>query len=68
MSRLAIKFPAVVGGMDNKVELAYAAWPDRLYLIGKNGRIAKSPPGPVGFQPPRLEAAIRHELGGSSTQ
>jgi len=58
--KLDIKFPAVVDGMDNKVELAYSGWPTRQYLIGKNGKIAyKGGPGPMGLKPPELDEAIR---------
>jgi len=33
------------------VEKAYTGWPDRLYLIDKEGRVAfKSAPGPFGFK------------------
>ena len=32
--------PALVDGMDNKVGKAYAAMPDRLYLVGRDGKIA----------------------------
>ncbi len=47
-----IDFPALVDGMDNATELAYTAWPDRLYVVGVDGRIAyKSRPGPFGFKP-----------------
>ena len=61
---LGIHFTTLVDNMDNKVELDYAGWPDRLYLVGKDGRIGwKSAPGPAGFRPPELEAAIRKELG-----
>jgi Iodothyronine deiodinase len=61
---LGIKFTTVVDDMDAKVELAYMGWPDRMYLVGKNGRIAwKGDPGPQGFQPAQLEAAIQKELG-----
>jgi iodothyronine deiodinase-like protein len=61
---LGIKFTTVVDKMDAKVELNYLGWPDRMYLVGKDGRIAwKGDPGPRGFQPPKLEAAIRAELG-----
>jgi type I thyroxine 5'-deiodinase len=57
--KLDVKFPALVDKMDNKVELTYAGWPDRLYLIGKDGRLAyKSRPGPAGFLPAELERAI----------
>ena len=58
--KLDIKFTTVVDRMDNKVELAYAGWPDRLYLIDIDGRIIyKSAPGPAGFIPSELDAAIR---------
>lgn len=30
-AKLALTIPFVVDGMDNKVEAAYAGWPDRLY-------------------------------------
>lgn len=62
--KLDIHFPALVDRMDHKVEDAYAGWPDRLYLIGTDGRIAyRSAPGPAGFLPAELDAAIRRSLG-----
>jgi Iodothyronine deiodinase len=49
--------------MGNRVEMAYTAWPDRLYLIGKNGQIAwKGRPGAVGFVPAELAVAIEATL------
>jgi hypothetical protein len=60
---LDIKFTAVIDNMDNKVEQDYSAWPDRLYLVGKDGRIAyKGRPGTVGFVPAELAVAIETEL------
>lgn len=60
---LDIRFPTVVDKLDNKVELAYAGWPDRLYLIGADGRVIyKSAPGPAGFIPSQLESAITRTL------
>jgi len=57
--KLNIDFPAVVDGMDNTVERAYTGWPDRLYLIDRQGRVAfKSRPGPWGFQPEQLAAQL----------
>ena len=62
--KLDIHFPTLVDKMDNKVELAYAGWPDRLYLIDRDGRVAyKSRIGPAGFIPAELDAAIRQTLG-----
>ena len=58
--KLGIKFPAVLDGIDNKTEHAYTGWPDRLYLIDRDGKIAyKSKPGPFGFHPDELEKALK---------
>jgi type I thyroxine 5'-deiodinase len=57
---LGIRFPALVDGIDNTVERLYTGWPDRLYLIGRGGRVLyKSAPGPFGFQPAALEQALQ---------
>lgn len=59
MRKLGIKFPALIDGFDNKAEQAYTGWPDRIYLIDKNGRVAyKSRPGPFGFHPEELKQAM----------
>ena len=56
--------PALVDDLDDAVSEAYGAWPDRLYLVGKDGNIAfHGGPGPFGFRPAELGAAIRKELG-----
>jgi type I thyroxine 5'-deiodinase len=61
--KLGIKFPALIDGFDNRVEAAYTGWPDRLYLIAPGGRVLfKSKPGPFGFHPRDLEAAIGNAL------
>ena len=57
--KLGIEIPAVLDEFGNSTESAYTAWPDRLYLVDSGGRIAfKSPPGPFGFKPADLRAAI----------
>lgn len=57
--KLGIKFPALIDGFDNQTEVAYTGWPDRLYLIDQNGRVAyKSSAGPFGFHPDELKAAL----------
>jgi len=58
--KLGIHFPALVDGINNQVELAYTGWPDRLYLIDRGGRVLyKSTPGPFGFHPDDLAAAMK---------
>ena len=60
VKNLGIEFPAVVDGPDNPVEEAYTGWPDRLYVIDRDGRIAyKSAPGPFGFKPAEVEATLQ---------
>jgi hypothetical protein len=57
--KLGIKFPAVLDEFGNSTETAYTGWPDRIYLIDGQGRVAyKSKPGPFGFKPEELAAAL----------
>jgi type I thyroxine 5'-deiodinase len=58
--KLGIKIPALLDEFGNSTESAYTAWPDRIYLIDRKGRVAyKSKPGPFGFKPDQLQAAMR---------
>lgn len=60
VTRLSIELPAVVDHFDDSTERAYAGWPERLYLVDREGRIAyKGRPGPFGFKPAELDAALR---------
>ncbi len=58
--KLGIKLPALVDLADDRVERAYTGWPDRLYVIDKDGRVAyKSDAGPFGFKPDAVEATLK---------
>jgi hypothetical protein len=49
--------------------LPIRGWPDRLYVIARDGRIAyKSDPGPFGFKPADMERARLDVLGGPVAQ
>jgi Ca2+-binding EF-hand superfamily protein len=51
--------PVLLDRMDNAMTEAYAAFPDRLYLIDRRGRVVyKGGRGPVGFDPRSLEEAL----------
>jgi hypothetical protein len=57
--KLGIRIPAILDGIDNRTERAYTGWPDRLYLIGTDGRVAfKTTPGPYGFSTRGLEQSL----------
>ena len=65
--KLGIQFPALLDGFDNRIETAYTGWPDRLYLIDTGGKVLfKTKPGPFGFKPAELEAAIKQKLDGKA--
>jgi len=63
--KLGIEIPALIDDFASTTELAYTAWPDRLYVVDRDGRIAyKARPGPFGFQPAEVEATLARLLAG----
>ena len=67
MTKMALKpMRAVVDGVDDKVGRAWSGHPDRLFLVGKDGKIAYSGGrGPFGFSTEDLAGAIEKELAKS---
>lgn len=66
--KLGIRIPAVRDGIANGVEREYTGWPDRLYLIGRDGRVVfKSAPGPFGFDPSGLRTALERTVSTSAS-
>jgi hypothetical protein len=66
-TKLALRIPAIIDDLENSTEAAYTAWPDRLYVIDRDGRVAyKSKPGPFGFKPAEMEVALKRVLSASS--
>ena len=64
--RLRTRIPVLLDDLDDAVASAYGGWPDRLYLVGREGRIAfQGGRGPDGFRPAELARAIETELGQS---
>lgn len=58
--KVGIEFPALVDDIQNSTEMAYTGWPDRLYVIDREGRIAfKSTPGPYGFDPAGVQKTLQ---------
>jgi tetratricopeptide (TPR) repeat protein len=61
--KLHLKFPALVDGIDGRVEKAYAAWPSHVFVIGENGRILyASGLSRQDFQPKAMETALLSAL------
>jgi hypothetical protein len=66
-SQFKVSLPILVDTIDNKVENAYTAMPDRIYVIDAHGKIAyKSDPGPAGFKagtvPPILDRLLNTRI------
>jgi len=62
-AQFKVSLPILVDTLDDQLEKAYAAWPDRIYVIDAEGRIAyKAGIGPAGFKvgeaPPVLEKLL----------
>jgi type I thyroxine 5'-deiodinase len=61
---LDLDIPTLLDEISNDVDEAYAALPDQLYVIDRDGKIAyRSGPGPMGFSSDEFEAALREQLG-----
>ncbi|MFQ5502622.1 MAG: deiodinase-like protein [Phycisphaerae bacterium] len=54
-----LTIPCLIDNMDNAAEKAYQGWPDRVFLIRKDGKLAVAAKrGPWGFKP-ALKAATK---------
>jgi hypothetical protein len=61
--RLDLTIPILVDDPENSTDQKYYALPDRLYLIGRDGRVVyRGRPGPFGFIAAELEASIERYL------
>ena len=57
VTRFDYAMPLVVDSMENEVEIAYAAWPERLYVVDESGVVAyKGKVGPWGYKPDELDS------------
>ena len=64
VERLHYDIPLAIDGMENRAEAAYAAWPERLYIVEKGGRIVyRGGLGPFGFDPPEMERSLSALVG-----
>jgi hypothetical protein len=67
-AQFKVSVPILVDTIDDQIEKAYAAWPDRFYVIDAEGKIAyKGGVGPAGFKvadvPPVLDRLLGAPAG-----
>jgi Iodothyronine deiodinase len=59
VERLKYRMPLAIDAIDNRADQAFAAWPERIYVIAPGGRVAfKGEMGPFGFHPEEAEKAL----------
>jgi hypothetical protein len=67
VERLKYDLPLALDSMDDQAENAYAAWPERLYVVAAGGRIVyRGGLGPFGFDPQEMEQALAAHLARSA--
>ncbi len=63
--RLNYRIPLAVDPIDDRAGKAFAAWPERIYIVGAGGRVVyKAEPGPFGFKPAEAEMSLKRLLAG----
>lgn len=63
MKDMKLSIPCLVDDIANTAQKGYAAWPDRIYVVDKEGKVAyKGGPGPGGFKPAEAEEALKKLL------
>lgn len=56
---LKLSMPLLVDTIDDQVNRAYSGFPDRLYLIDREGKVAyKGGRGPFAYKPRQLEQSL----------
>lgn len=61
---LKLTIPRVIDDMENTVDEAYAAWPERLFVVDAEGKIAYAgAQGPFGFEPDEVRRWLEKNLG-----
>ena len=56
---MQLGIPFLVDTMDDAVNHAYAAWPDRLYVLDADGSVVyRGGKGPMGFRPDELAGVL----------
>ena len=64
MVRHNFSFPMLMDNMENEAEEKYMSWPDRLYLIDSDGKIAyQGGMGPLYFDVDEFEQELRKLIG-----
>jgi hypothetical protein len=63
VDRLKYRAPLAIDDIAGQAEKAYGAWPERIYIIGTDGKVAyKGGMGPFDFHPDQAEKRLAELL------
>jgi hypothetical protein len=63
-ARLKLSMPVLVDKIDNRVDGLYAGWPERIFVIGRDGKTAYAgKQGPWGFKPDEVADWLKTNVG-----
>jgi peroxiredoxin len=63
IKRMHVSLPFAIDNMNNSVNLLYAAWPERIYIIDDQGQIVyRGALGPFGYHPEEARAWLAAHL------
>lgn len=69
VARHGYELPLAVDDMTDVADELYAGWPERLYVIGTDGKVAyKGKTGPFGFEPDEVDAWLGRNVVGIARQ
>jgi hypothetical protein len=64
VEKLKYRIPVLIDPLDGRAEKAFAAWPERIYVMAPGGRVAfKGGMGPFEFKPEEAEKGLEQILG-----
>ncbi len=68
-ARLKFEFPVVMDRMTDEVAVRWSGWPERLFVVSKEGRVVYTgDQGPFGFNPGGGYAGFRSRATGVSLE
>jgi hypothetical protein len=63
-TKLNLSMPVLVDEIDNRVDNLYAGWPERIFIVDRNGAIAYAgKQGPFGFKPHEAREWLEKNVG-----
>lgn len=63
-ARLKLSMPVLVDKIDDRVDGLYAGWPERMFVVGRDGKIAYAGrQGPWGFKPEEVADWLKSNVG-----